>query len=466
MVDKKNFELIIQNDYSLGDGRYSNLSWLQEMPDPVSKLSWGNALYISPSLAKKLRLKSRVKERIYSSQIVEIEFNDRKLRVPTFVMPGLGDYSLSISLGYGRSHAGCVGNKVGVNVYDLLSKKGQRIINGARLSLIDEFVELASTQEQFAMNGEVIQEIDTLTMHNRAPARDANLAHYQKKPDYVKEKALPLSMMAKDKVSGKMEPVQMTRSWAYNGNKWGMVIDLSSCIGCNACSVACQAENNVPVVGAKEVKRGRAMQWLRVDRYFTGDVNLPKTVSQPVPCMQCENAPCEPVCPVAATAHDTEGLNAMAYNRCIGTRYCANNCPYKVRRFNYFDFSDSGNLYVEKGKKERRKLLQMQKNPNVTIRYRGVMEKCTFCTQRISKAKIEARRHGRNPEKIPDGVIMPACAQSCPTKAITFGNLNDKNSEVVALKKVDRNYDLLDELNVRPRTSYLSKLRNPNPGLV
>jgi len=211
------------------------------------------------------------------------------------------------------------------------------------------------------------------------------------------------------KENGELKPVQMTKSWEYNGNKWGMTIDLTSCIGCNACVTACVAENNIPVVGAEQVMRSRIMHWIRVDRYFTGDVSQPRTVSQPVPCMHCENAPCEPVCPVAATTHDTEGLNAMTYNRCVGTRYCGNNCPYKVRRFNYFDYSHSGNLYVAPLHKERQKTLEMQQNPNVSVRYRGVMEKCTYCTQRIQEAKIEAIRQKKDPNKLQDGAVTRDC---------------------------------------------------------
>jgi molybdopterin-containing oxidoreductase family iron-sulfur binding subunit len=306
-----------------------------------------------------------------------------------------------------------------------------------------------------------------------------------KDPKYsANANGLKEDLMYKEKPKGeeteRLVPLQVTDPWPYPAtgpnrvNKWGMVIDLTSCIGCNACVTACQSENNIPVVGKTQVMRSRAMHWIRVDRYFTGDVNEPMAIAQPVPCMHCENAPCEPVCPVAATAHDKEGLNAMAYNRCVGTRYCGNNCPYKVRRFNYLDFSHSGNLHVDEESKSRSRLLSMQLNPDVSIRYRGVMEKCTYCVQRIQEAKITATRNKEDPnalvEKIVDGEVVapvtPACAQTCPTQAITFGNLNDPDSRVSKLKLADRNYDMLNELNVRPRTSYLAKLRNPNPELV
>ncbi len=465
-VSFENIEVLFQLDYSVLDGRLANLGWLQELPDPITKMTWDNALLMSQALAKKLGINSRVKGRYYQADMVSLSLSGKTVNLPVFIMPGLSDFSVIAFLGYGRSHAGSLGNGVGVDVYPLFPIDGNHFALGAQLKRTGETYALATTQEQFAMNGDAIMEVDTLTLQNRDPARVALVEDYAKNPDYTKKLGLPDSLMKKEAGENKLAPAQMTTPWPYTGNKWGMVIDLTSCIGCNACVTACQSENNIPVVGKTQVMRSRSMHWIRVDRYFTGEVKDPQSISQPVPCMHCENAPCEPVCPVAATVHDEEGLNTMAYNRCVGTRYCGNNCPYKVRRFNYLDFSNSGNIYVDSINKERNTLLQMQKNPDVTVRYRGVMEKCTYCTQRIQEAKMSTRRDGGDVNRLPDGAVTPACAQSCPTQAITFGNLNDENSRVSKLKKVDRNYDLLQELNTRPRTSYLAKLRNPNPELV
>jgi len=444
-------ELVFRGDYRVGDGSLANLGWLQELPDPVTKLTWGNALLIGPDLAKKIGIKSGIKKRIYEAEVVRLKIGEHIVEVPSFVVPGIPDNSVTLNFGYGRTSAGYVGDGIGIDVYKIWPKNGARFVALDKIEATGRFEHLASTQEQFAMNGDVVQETEILSLQNRDPAKVATAAHFEKNPHYAQAKALP---------------DEMTTRWQYNDNKWGMVIDLTSCIGCNACITACQSENNVPVIGAEQVMRGRTMHWLRVDRYFSGPPQTPETIVQPVPCQQCENAPCEPVCPVAATVHDTEGLNAMTYNRCVGTRYCANNCPYKVRRFNYFDYSHSGNMYVNAVDKKRQKLTEMGKNPDVTIRYRGVMEKCSYCTQRIQQAKMVAIRNKKDPNRLADNAVIPACAQTCPTDAITFGNLNAPDSRVAKLKEGGRNYVMLEELNTRPRTSYLSKLRNPNPELV
>lgn len=461
------FELILGFDRKILDGRYANHGWLQELADPVTKLTWGNALLMSPVAARAHGIKSGVQKNSYVADLVKVSVGEHSMELPVFVMPGLSDYSLVSTLGYGRTRAGVVGNGIGFDTLGLVPNYQELVQAGVKIERTHKTHNLASTQEQFAMDGDVVQEVDTLTLQNRDPARFTDVNNYVNAPTAAQNRGLPESLLVKEPGRAKKVPLQMTNAWDYSkGNQWGMVIDLAKCTGCNACIVACQSENNIPVVGREQVIRGRMMQWIRVDRYFVGDVKSPRAITQPVPCMHCENAPCEPVCPVAATSHDKEGLNVMTYNRCVGTRYCANNCPYKVRRFNYFDFTHTGNLYVPPEQVARQKTLKMQRNPDVTVRYRGVMEKCTYCTQRIQEAKLAAVREGKDQNDLPEGAVVTACAQSCPSEAIVFGNINDESSQVSTLKKVDRNYTMLDVLNVRPRTSYLSMLRNPHPELV
>lgn len=462
--DKPEFVLVF--DRKVLDGRYANHSWLQELPDPITKINWGNALLMSPLLAKELKVKSGQKKNAYVADIYSIKFNQKSVELPVFVLPGLSDYSVIASLGYGRKEAGSVGNGIGIDLYDFYSENQKLVLDAVMLERTGKQEQISTTQEQFAMNADTVQEVEYLSTESRNPAREADLSDYLKDPNYA-NKEIPKNLLVHEKGKDKKVPLQVTDAWDYTkGNQWGMAIDLSKCTSCNACVIACQSENNIPVVGREQVIRGRLMHWIRVDRLFRGDPKNPKSAHQPILCQHCENAPCEPVCPVAATSHDREGLNVMTYNRCIGTRYCANNCPVKVRRFNYFDFSNTGNLYVAEDIKARQKTLKLQRNPDVTVRYRGVMEKCTFCTQRIQEAKMKARRDGLDPENLVDGSVTPACAQTCPSEAITFGNINDKNSNIYKLRNVDRNYTLLDVLNIRPRTSYLSKVRNPHPELV
>lgn len=442
-------EIVFTFDNKVLDGRYSNLGWLQELADPVTKLAWGNAVLVSQSLANFLNIDSSIRKRLYEADVISIQVGNQVVTAPAFIMPGIPDSSLIVSLGYGRQKAGVIGNNIGTDFFKIFS--GKFSLNIKKAAIINTKLKkiLTSTQEQFAINANAIREISVLSLGGRDPARERT------KLEYVNGKKIK-----------KYSTDQLTNPWPYTGNKWGMVIDLNLCIGCNACVLACQAENNIPVVGMEEVRRSRILHWIRIDRYFTGSVSNPKSIAQPIVCMHCENAPCEPVCPVAATVHDKEGLNTMIYNRCVGTRYCGNNCPYKVRRFNYFDYSNSGDFYVSGVNTDRNALLEMQRNPDVSVRYRGVMEKCTFCTQRIQEAKIITKRIRGNSDDMRDGSVMPACAQTCPTNAIAFGNLNDSSSLVSILKKSDRNYDLLGELNTRPRTSYLSKLTNPNLEIV
>ncbi len=407
------------------DGRFANNGWLQELPDPITKLTWDNAAHISPTLAEKFKLKT--------GNVIEIEYSGRNIETPVFVVPGHSPDSITLTIGYGRTYAGIVGNGVGVNVYPLRTSKAQFYTNEATVKTTRRRVKLATTQDHHAID---VEKLGSREVQRRLPAlvREADLEHYKEHPDFAKHVVHhpPLE--------------SLWREHEYDGHKWGMVIDLNACIGCGACSIACQAENNIPVVGKDEVARGREMQWIRVDRYFKGDIDDPQAVFQPVTCHHCENAPCEQVCPVAATLHSEEGLNQMIYNRCVGTRYCSDNCPYKVRRFNFFN-----------NHKHMTDVEKMAMNPDVTVRSRGVMEKCTFCIQRIAEVKIPAKNDGR---EIIDGEIVPACAQACPARAITFGDLNDPESRVTKLAAHNRSYEMLGELNIKPRLSYLAKVRH------
>ncbi|MDQ7087575.1 MAG: 4Fe-4S dicluster domain-containing protein [Acidobacteriota bacterium] len=409
------------------DGRYANNAWLQELPDPLTKLTWDNALMVGPSTAEALGAEH--------GELVALEVDGRRLEVPVFVAPGQARGTASLALGYGRRRAGRVGTSVGVDAYTLRTVAGAGWIEGVRVTPLGRSYPLSCTQDHFA-----IDQLGRDETGRRAGelVREADLAEYREQPDFVRHRV------------HEMEPMSMWKEWEYDGHKWGMAIDLNTCIGCSACVVACQAENNTPVVGKERVGEGREMHWLRVDRYYKGEPDEAGIAFQPVACHHCEDAPCESVCPVAATVHDSEGLNVMVYNRCVGTRYCSNNCPYKVRHFNYFNYH-----------KNLTELESLVHNPEVTVRSRGVMEKCTYCTQRIQAVKIQAANEQR---PIADGEIVPACAQVCPTQAIVFGDLNDPESRVARAHAHRRAYGMLEELNVKPRTRYLGKVRNPPPG--
>ena len=402
----------------LYDGRYANDGWLQELPDPVTKLTWDNPALLSPVTAKALG--------VVDEDLVTVTVRGRSLTLPVTVVPGQADGTVQLILGYGRTAAGRIGTGVGFDAYTLRTFEAQNV-DVATLAKAGGAAQLAATQEHGSMEG-------------RPLIREASLSEYQHDPAFAAEAVhLP-----------KLESLWTEKPYD-TGHQWAMTIDLNSCVGCNACVVACQSENNIPIVGKEQVRKGREMHWVRVDRYFEGTPEQPRMIFQPVPCMQCENAPCEQVCPVAATVHDDEGLNVMVYNRCIGTRYCSNNCPYKVRRFNFFNYT-----------KDTPELLKLVQNPDVTVRSRGVMEKCTYCTQRINAGKLDAKLSGR---ELKDGDIKTACQQACPAGAIEFGDLRDPGSRVVAGKKDPRNYAILAELNSKPRTTYLAKVRNPNPDL-
>jgi molybdopterin-containing oxidoreductase family iron-sulfur binding subunit len=403
----------------LFDGRFANNGWLQELPDPVTKLTWDNVALMSSKTATELGVENE--------DVVEVSFEGHSLKIPVWISPGQAEFSIAIALGYGRTAAGRVGSGVGANTYNLRTKPDMWFARGATVRKTGKKYELACTQDHGSMEGRPI-------------IRENTLAGYKDKAEfYPKEIEHP-------------EPKMLWNEHKYDqGYQWGMVIDLNSCTGCNACVTACQNENNIPVIGKNETRNGREMHWMRLDRYYAGDADNPEVAVQPMNCQHCENAPCEQVCPVAATTHDSEGLNVMVYNRCIGTRYCSNNCPYKVRRFNFYNYTS-----------ELPETIRMAQNPEVTVRFRGVMEKCTYCTQRITQTKIKAKNQGRS---VADSEITTACESACPARAITFGNINDPDSRVAKLKANNRNYRVLEELNIRPRTSYLAKLRNPNPAL-
>jgi molybdopterin-containing oxidoreductase family iron-sulfur binding subunit len=486
------------------DGRLANVPWVQELPDPMTKLCWDNAFVISPSLANALGITSAVKKNSYAADVVELSVGGRTLKGPVFVLPGYGATTIGVPRGYGKrfgetAMGGMRGpvaildpgaTQNGTDVNALL--EGGLVVQGVKLTRTNTSQELCSTQDHFAMPGSPMRELTFAQMsaapkgsedhtlqavdgrvdpfnksHRHRPHyKQATLKMYQEHKDFAHDGDIPEELVAQNTDPTRpKKPLEPVDEVVYEGQQWGMVIDLTACMGCGACTVACQAENNIATVGRHEVLLGRELHWIRIDRYFSGDVDEPASAHQPVPCMQCENAPCEPVCPVAATTHDEEGLNSMAYNRCIGTRYCSNNCPYKVRRFNYLDFTVTGNIYRNEHRDQRMLTAKLQRNPNVTVRYRGVMEKCTYCTQRIEEAKYAAKRRGEDRRALPDGAVTPACAQTCPTDAITFGNVANKDSRVSRLKLSDRNYEMLQELNVRPRTTFLARLKNTNEEL-
>lgn len=409
-------ELLFRPDTNVWDGRYANNAWLQELPRTLTQLSWTNAALISPALARERRLAN--------GDVVELVCGERHLDVPVWIMPGQAGRSITLPLGYGRRRAGHVGNEVGFDAYVMRSLDAPWCEAGVTLRVTGRHGELACTQKHHAMEG-------------RAPVRSGTLAQFLADPAFGQDKRPAPPTLYPERPEGEYS--------------WGMSVDLNSCIGCNACTIACQAENNIPVVGVEEVKRGREMHWIRVDRYYEGQAEAPYTHHQPVPCMHCEHAPCEVVCPVGATVHDSEGLNLQVYNRCVGTRFCSNNCPYKVRRFNFLQYSDLDS-----------RTAKARRNPDVSVRNRGVMEKCTYCIQRIETAHIAADRDGR---RIADGEVVTACQATCPTQAITFGDIDDASSAVSREKRSPRNYSLLEELNTRPHTTYLASLRNPNPAL-
>ncbi len=412
-------EINFRGDPTLWDGRFANNGWLQELPKPLTKLTWENAVLISPLTAQGLG--------VTNGDWVAVDYDGRTVEAPVWLMPGHCAEAITLHLGHGHTHGGRLASGAGFNAYALRTSASPWFGSGCTLRKVRSGYTLASTQQHHNMEG-------------RDLVRAGTLAEFAQNPHFATE------------MESHGEEISLYPNVEYAGTAWGMSIDLSACIGCNACVTACQAENNIPVVGKEQVAKGREMHWIRVDNYFQGDLINPTALHQPVMCMHCENAPCEVVCPVAATVHDSDGLNVMVYNRCVGTRYCSNNCPYKVRRFNFLQYTD---LESES--------LALQRNPNVTVRSRGVMEKCTYCVQRISAARISAKLDGR---ALADGDVVTACQSVCPTRAIVFGDLNDPDSRVAQLKASPLSYGMLTELGTAPRTTYLAKLRNPNPAIT
>ena len=440
---KDSIEIIFRPDPNVYDGRWSNVGWLQELPKPVTSLSWDNAALVSGATLTRLGLEE--------DDIVELSVGNGKVKAPVIVVPGHPDNSVTVHLGYGREFAGRVGSGAGFNAYLIRNSWAPFYATGT-IKKVEGKWGVAVTKSHFQDhrsklvggqgNGNNSLEADE-AISERGIIRYATLDEYRADPGFANE--------------GETHPktdkdTSLFPNWEYNeANAWGMSIDMNSCTGCNACIVSCYAENNIAVVGKQQVRIGRNMQWLRIDTYFEGDLAAPRAHFQPMACQHCENAPCEQVCPVGATVHTPEGLNMMVYNRCVGTRYCSNNCPYKVRRFNFLLFSDF-----------ETESLKLLRNPDVTVRSRGVMEKCSYCVQRISAAKIEADKENRT---VRDGEIVTACQQACPASAITFGNINDKQSKVAKLQANERSYQVLADINTRPRTKYVAAVLNPNQEL-
>ena len=471
-------EVVFHRDYSVDEGRYNNNGWLQELPDPITKMTWENVVLLSVKTAADLGLKIKDHENNrLMVPMVRVQLNGREIEGPAWVQPGMADNVVGLALGYGRTKTGRVGRDLGYNAYALRTMAAMHIASGAQISATGKWHQLATTQNHWAMEGRPI-------------VREANLEGpngYRQHPTFAKGMNMEAPPSERP-----LYPNPLDKLKEKGVHQWGMAIDLSACTGCSACVIACQSENNIPIVGKEQVTNNREMHWIRIDRYYTGSVAQPQLVYQPMLCQHCEAAPCESVCPVNATVHDEEGLNVMVYNRCVGTRYCANNCPYKVRRFNYFDYNKRplNALYKtpmfsatdgewelkrffknpDKGSKPEDEwdLMKLVRNPDVTVRMRGVMEKCTFCVQRIEQAKIARKVKARasSDVEIPDGTFTTACAQACPAEAISFGNTSDPESRVSKAKAQDRNYTVLEFLATKPRLTYLARVRNPNPSVA
>jgi molybdopterin-containing oxidoreductase family iron-sulfur binding subunit len=472
-------EVVFYRDAKVDDGRHNNNGWLQELPDPITKLTWDNAVLLSPATARELGVytERNAQNQKFFNYIVEVKLNNRTIRGPVWFQPGMADGTIGLALGYGRDKTGRVGTGTGFDAYKLRTSDALYYASGAELSNTrDVSYELATTQSHWAMEG-------------RPVVREANLDQFRKNPSFAQ-----VMNGEQPPVVSPLYPNPLDTARLHGMHQWGMSIDLNRCVGCSACMVACQSENNIPIVGKEMVGKSREMHWIRIDRYYAGPVEDPQAVAQPMLCQHCESAPCESVCPVNATSHDDEGLNVMTYNRCVGTRYCSNNCPYKVRRFNFFDYNrrplnhlyqsplvmetdgewellrwlknpDKGNL-----PEDQWQLSRLVKNPDVSVRMRGVMEKCSFCLQRIEQAKIAAKVRARDTDHVrlseKEGTVpQTACQQACPANAIVFGDISDPDSSVTKAKAQERTYRVLNFLLTKPRLTYLARVRNPNPDM-
>ncbi|HEY3854763.1 MAG TPA: TAT-variant-translocated molybdopterin oxidoreductase [Verrucomicrobiae bacterium] len=478
-ASKDHLDVVLYRDSKIDDGRHNNNGWLQELPDPITKVSWDNAVLISPATAKALGVYSErnAQNQKFFNFTVTITLNGRTVRGPIWIQPGMADNTVGLALGFGREKTGRVGTGAGFNAYKLRTSENLYYASGATLQDTgDKSYELAVTQSHWSMEG-------------RPVIREANFEQFKKNPTFAQH-----MKPEEPPVVEPLYPNPFDKSRQNAVNQWGMSIDLNRCVGCSACMVACQSENNIPVVGKEMVGKSREMYWIRLDRYYTGPVEDPQAVAQPMLCQHCEAAPCENVCPVNATSHDDEGLNVMVYNRCVGTRYCSNNCPYKVRRFNFFDYNrrplnhlyksplitetdgewelmrwlknpDKGNL-----PEDQWQLTRMVKNPDVSVRMRGVMEKCSLCLQRIEHAKIVEKVKARDTDHVrlseAEGTVpKTACQQACPAEAIVYGDISDPESKVSKAKSQDRTYKVLEFLLTKPRCTYLARVRNPNTAM-
>lgn len=445
-------EIAIKPDARIYDGRFANNAWLMELPEPMTKITWDNVALMSAATAKKIGIDPERSFKDNDVPLVRITAQGETIEIAAWVEPGHADDSVTLTVGYGRNNLGRVANGVGVNTYPLRTSQNM-LFQAANVEAAGRTYDISCVQDHHSLEG-------------RDMIRTATLDEYKENPDFASFESVHGYKIPgmKEALSHGDErgPISLFDE-QYGPDyqpQWGMTIDLNSCFGCGVCTIACQAENNIPVIGKREVGRRRIMHWIRTDRYYVGDVDNPTAYHQPVPCMHCELAPCEQVCPVAATTHSEDGINQMTYNRCIGTRYCANNCPFKVRRFNFFHYTKE---YLTTG--EDPEIIQMAMNPDVTVRFRGVIEKCTYCVQRVNRAKIKSKI-ATGSKKPADGAVKTACQQACPANAISFGDLTDKNSKVSVKKRNERNYVMLEEINVRPRTSYLARLTNKNPELA